>query len=95
MEFLTFVCSSAVSEVKSSERPATGHLTTGSLGFPLSASKCRDGSQAPRFYTMPLKEPLRFEFIKLNSCFKDSKLFFSKVKILDLTFVYPCIVVKL
>jgi hypothetical protein len=64
MEILTFVCRSAVSEVKSSERPATGHLATDSLGFPLCGSKCRDGSKAPRSYIMPFKEPLRFGFIK-------------------------------
>jgi len=64
MEFLTFVCRSAVSEVKSLERPATSHFATDSLGFPLSASKYRDGSKAPRSYNMPLKEPLRFGFIK-------------------------------
>jgi len=85
MEFLTFACSSALSEVKSSERPATGHLATGSLGFPLPASKSRNGSQAPRSYSMPLKQPSHFEFIKLTPCFKDSKLFFSKLNILALT----------
>jgi hypothetical protein len=32
-----------------SEGPATGHLDTGFLGFPMSISKCSDGSQHSKF----------------------------------------------
>jgi hypothetical protein len=42
------------------ERPATGHLDTGFLGFPLSSSKCSVGSQIPSSYCMLLMQPSRF-----------------------------------
>jgi hypothetical protein len=45
------------------EGPATGHLDTGFLGFPLSLNKCWDGSQVPSCYCMLLMQPSRFKLI--------------------------------
>jgi len=39
---------------------SNGHLDTGFLGFPLSTSKCWDGSQIPSCYCMLLMQPSRF-----------------------------------
>jgi hypothetical protein len=48
------------------EGPATGHLDTGFLGFPLSLSKCWDGSQVPSCYCVPLMQPSRIKCIKIK-----------------------------
>jgi hypothetical protein len=36
------------------------------LGFPLSLSNCRDGSQVPSCYCVPLMQPSRLKFIKIK-----------------------------
>jgi hypothetical protein len=48
------------------EGPATGHLDTGFLGFPLSLSKCWDGTQVPSCYCVLLMQPSRLKFIKIK-----------------------------
>jgi hypothetical protein len=47
------------------EGPATGHLDTGFLGFPLCLSKCWYGSQVPSYYWMILMQPSRLKLIKI------------------------------
>jgi hypothetical protein len=56
------------------EGPATGHLVTGFLGFPLSLSKCWDGSQIPSCYCMLLMQPSLSKFIKITPCSRATKL---------------------
>jgi hypothetical protein len=56
------------------EGPATGHLDTGFLGFPLSLSKCRVGSQIPSCYCMLLMQPSLSKFIKITPCSGATKL---------------------
>jgi hypothetical protein len=56
------------------EGPATGHLDTGFLGFPLSLNKCWDGSQIPSCYCMLLMQPSLNKFIKITPCCRDTKL---------------------
>jgi hypothetical protein len=56
------------------EGPATGHLDTGFLGFPLSSSKCWDGSQIPSCYCMLLMQPSLSKFIKISPCSRAAKL---------------------
>jgi hypothetical protein len=51
------------------EGPATGHLDTGFLGFPLSSSKCWDGSHVPSCYCMLLMQPCVCKFIKIIPCY--------------------------
>jgi hypothetical protein len=41
-------------------------MDTGFLGFPLSLSKCWDGSQVPSCYCVPLTQPSRLKFIKIK-----------------------------
>jgi hypothetical protein len=48
------------------EGPATGHLDTGFLGFPLSLSKCWDGSQVPSCYCGLLMQPSRLKLIEIK-----------------------------
>jgi hypothetical protein len=43
--------------------PATGHLDTGFLGFPLSLSKCWNGSQISSCYCMLLMQPSLCKFM--------------------------------
>jgi hypothetical protein len=56
------------------EGPATGHLDTGFLGFPLSLSKCWDGSQILSCYCMLLMQPSLSKFIKITPCCRATKL---------------------
>jgi hypothetical protein len=56
------------------EGPATGHLDTGFLGFPLSSSKYWDGSQVPSCYCMLLMQPSLSKFIKITPCCRATKL---------------------
>jgi hypothetical protein len=56
------------------EGPATGHLDTGFLGFPLSLSKRWDGSQVPSCYCMFLMQPSLSKFIKITPCCRATKL---------------------
>jgi hypothetical protein len=56
------------------EGPATGHLDTGFLGFPLSSSKCWDVSQIPSCYCMLLMQPSLSKFIKITPCSRATKL---------------------
>jgi hypothetical protein len=56
------------------EGPATGHLDTGFLGFPLSLSKCWDGSQIPSRYYKLLMQPSLSKFIKITPCCRATKL---------------------
>jgi hypothetical protein len=56
------------------EGPATGHLDTGFLGFPLSLIKCWDGSQIPSCYCMLLMQPSLSKFIKITPCCRATKL---------------------
>jgi hypothetical protein len=56
------------------EGPATGHLDTGFLGFPLSLSKCWDASQIPSCYCMLLMQPSLSKFIKIAPCSRATKL---------------------
>jgi hypothetical protein len=56
------------------EGPATGHLDIGFLGFPLSSSKCWDGSQFPSYYCMLLMQPSLSKFIKITPCSRATKL---------------------
>jgi hypothetical protein len=56
------------------EGPATGYLDTGFLGFPLSSSKCWDGSQIPSCYCMLLMQPSLSKFFKIPPCSRATKL---------------------
>jgi hypothetical protein len=56
------------------EGPATGHLDTGFLDFPLSLSKCGDGSQIPSCYCKLLMQPSLSKFIKIIPCYMATKL---------------------
>jgi hypothetical protein len=55
-------------------RLQTGHLDTGFLRFPLSLSKCWDGSQVPSCYCTLLMQPSLSKFIKITPCSKATKL---------------------
>jgi hypothetical protein len=56
------------------EGPATGHLDTGFLSFPLSLSKCWDGSQIPSCYCKLLMQPSLSKFIKITPYSRATKL---------------------
>jgi hypothetical protein len=56
------------------EGPATGHLDTVFLGFPLSLSKYWDGSQVPSCYCMLLMQPSLSKFIKITPCSRATNL---------------------
>jgi hypothetical protein len=57
--------------------PATGHLDTGSLGFPLTSSECWGGSQVPSCYCVLLVQPSSCIFIRMKPiCYKCPKLSF-------------------
>jgi hypothetical protein len=56
------------------EGPAIGHLDTGFIGFPLSSSKCWDGSQIPSCYCMLLMQPSLSKVIKITPCCRATKL---------------------
>jgi hypothetical protein len=56
------------------EGPATGHLDIGFLGFPLSLSKCLDGSKIPSYYCMLLMQPSLSKLIKITPCSMAKKL---------------------
>jgi hypothetical protein len=59
------------------EGPATGHLDTGFLGFPLSLSKCWDGSQISSCYCVLLMQPSRLNIIKIKlPCWQRHKNYF-------------------
>jgi hypothetical protein len=62
------------------EGPATGHLDTGFLGFPLSLSKCWDGSQIPSCYCKLLMQPSLSKFIKITPCARATKLVNFQIK---------------
>jgi hypothetical protein len=56
------------------EGPATGHLDIGFLGFPVSLSKCWDGSQIPSCYCKLLMQPSLSKLIKITPCCRTTKL---------------------
>jgi hypothetical protein len=62
------------------EGHATGHLDTGILGFPLSLSKCWDGSRVLNCCCLLLMQPSRFKLIKITPCAGGYKInFLSKL----------------
>lgn len=48
------------------EGPATGHVDTGSVGFPLSSSEFWDGFYVPSCYSLLLMQTSRFILIKIK-----------------------------